>query len=74
MDEDERARQMQELREQRLETERARLRVQNALEHRNTKLDARRELIEAKRIEVAGGKEAYAAIKADQALEREIGG
>lgn len=57
---------MQALKEERLETERARERVQSALEKRNQKLEARRQLVEAKRIEVAGGKEALEAIRAKQ--------
>jgi hypothetical protein len=64
MDEDVRAKQMEELKAGRLETERARERVQSVLHQRNERLEARRKLVEAKRIQVAGGKEAYEEMQA----------
>lgn len=74
---------MEELKAGRLETERARERIQSVLEQRNQKLEARRQLVEAKRVELAGGVEALEAIRAKQreaaadsfldALEEEIG-
>ncbi|KAI9638966.1 uncharacterized protein MKK02DRAFT_41995 [Dioszegia hungarica] len=83
LDEETRARQMEELKAGRLETERARERIQSVLEQRNQKLEARRQLVEAKRVELAGGVEALEAIRAKQreaaadsfldALEEEIG-
>lgn len=65
LDEDERARQMEELKAQRAETERARQRVHTALEQRNQKLDARRQLLEKKR-EEKYGKEELERIRAER--------
>lgn len=69
MDEEERARQMQELKEGRLETEKARERVRTALNTRNERLEARNALLETKRIEMAGGKEALENIRSQQRAE-----
>lgn len=60
---------MEDLKAGRQDTERARARVMDALAKRNKKLDARRELLEAKRIEMAGGKEALEEIRRAHAAE-----